>query len=126
MKKSILSTNTAPGAIGPYSQAVAAGGMLYISGQIAINPENGKIEAEDLKGQTEQVMKNLQAVLNFADLNFKNVVKSTIFLAPDQDFATVNAIYGARFTGNYPARETVWVNALPKNVLVEISMIAVV
>lgn len=127
MNKSIIFTKNAPAAIGPYSQAVAANGMLYISGQIAIDPATGEVHAEaDLATQTEMVMQNLWAILDFADLDFKDVVKTSIFLAPDQDFDTVNEVYGAALEGNFPARETVWVHALPKGVKVEISMIAAV
>ncbi|MEM7039358.1 MAG: RidA family protein [Bacteroidota bacterium] len=124
MKKSILLTKNAPAPIGPYSQAVVANGMLYISGQIAIDPATNELLDGDLEAQTDLVMKNLAAVLEFAGSNFRDVVKTTIFLAPDQDFATVNKVYGSYLDGNYPARETVWVHALPKNVKVEISMIA--
>lgn len=125
MEKRIINTPDAPGPIGPYSQAVMAGGTLYISGQIAINPANGNIEATDAAGETEQIMKSLKAVLTAAQLDFGHVVKTTIFLSDMALFPTVNEVYSKYFTGDYPARETVAVKGLPKGVNVEISMIAV-
>lgn len=122
--KTVIETSNAPAAIGPYSQAVLAGGILYISGQIPINPHTGKLE-EGISKETHQVMKNLQAILDKAGMNFGNVVKSTIYLSNMDDFSVVNDIYSSFFeAGNYPARETVQVSCLPKNVNVEISMIA--
>ncbi|HIP35800.1 MAG TPA: RidA family protein [Crocinitomix sp.] len=123
--KTIIQTNEAPSAIGPYSQAVKINGMLFTSGQIAINPLTNKLEIEDLKHETHLVMKNLNAVLKKANMNFSNVVKTTIFLKDMNDFSLVNEIYASYFEENYPARETVQVAQLPKNVNVEISMIAV-
>lgn len=123
--KKIISTNNAPGAIGPYSQAVQTGNMLFTSGQIAIDPTTGELNMADLTTETHQVMKNLDAVLSEAGLSFKQVVKTSIFLADMNDFAAVNEIYASYFESDYPARETVQVAMLPKGVNVEISMIAV-
>jgi 2-iminobutanoate/2-iminopropanoate deaminase len=125
MEKSIINTPKAPAPIGPYSQAVQTGQLLFISGQIPIDPATGKVEATDIAGEARQVMDNLAAILSEAGLSFGQVVKSTILLSDMADFATVNEIYGSYFTGNFPARETYAVKALPKNVNVEISMIAV-
>lgn len=119
-----IHTNQAPEAIGPYSQAVAVGGMLYTSGQIAINPKTGQVEADDIAGQTEQIMQNLDAVLREAGIGFENAVKTTCFLADMDDFAVFNEIYGKYFTGK-PARSCVAVKTLPKNVLAEVEVIAV-
>jgi len=123
--KKIISTNNAPGAIGPYSQAVQMGNILFTSGQIAIDPTTGELNMSDLTTETHQVMKNLDAVLSEAGLSFKQVVKTSIFLADMNDFAAVNEIYASYFESDYPARETVQVAMLPKGVNVEISMIAV-
>lgn len=123
--KKIISTTKAPGAIGPYSQAVKTGNMLFTSGQIAIDPANGELNMQDLTTETHQVMANLKAVLSAAGLGFENVVKTSIFLADMNDFAAVNEIYASYFEKDYPARETVQVAMLPKGVNVEISMIAV-
>lgn len=125
MEKKIINTPKAPAPIGPYNQAVQAGNMLFLSGQVAINPATGLIEAADIKGEAVQVMENLQAVLQEAGFSFADVVKTTIFLSDMGHFGTVNEVYGSYFTGNYPARETVAVKTLPKNVNVEISMTAV-
>ena len=124
MNTTPIHTPHAPAPIGPYSQAVAANGMLFISGQIAIDPATGEMLGNDLARQAEQVMRNLQAILEAAGTSFAKVAKTGIFLAPGMDFGTVNGIYNRYFEGNYPARETVWVNELPKKALVEISMIA--
>jgi 2-iminobutanoate/2-iminopropanoate deaminase len=121
----IIETTHAPQPIGPYSQAVMAGNTLYVSGQIAIVPASGALITESIDKETIQVMENLQAVLFAAGMGFTNVVKTTIFLSNMDDFAVVNEIYGTYFTANYPARETVAVKTLPKNVNVEISAIAV-
>ena len=121
--KKIISTPNAPGAIGPYSQAVQANGMLFTSGQIAIDPATGELVLDDIKTETRQVMKNMKAVLNEAGVDFENVVKTSIFLNSMDDFAEVNEVYESYFNGDYPARETVAVKTLPKNVNVEISMI---
>ena len=122
--KKIISTNNAPSAIGPYSQAVATGNMLFTSGQIAIDPSNGELNMDSLDIETKQVMNNLSAVLNEAGATFDNVVKTSIFLKDMNDFNAVNEIYASYFKGDYPARETVQVAKLPKDVNVEISMIA--
>jgi 2-iminobutanoate/2-iminopropanoate deaminase len=124
MSKSIVKTELAPAPIGPYSQAVKAGGLLFISGQVAINAATGNIDASTVEEEAEQVMKNLQAILSEADMEFNDVVKTTIFLTDMSLFSTVNEIYGKFFSGGFPARETVAVKGLPKNVNVEISMIA--
>jgi len=122
--KKIISTNNAPVAIGPYAQANMIGGILYISGQIPVNPETGKL-VEGIEKETHQVMKNLKAVLEAAGMDFKNVVKATIFLKNMDDFAVMNDIYASYLDPeNFPARETVQVSCLPKNVDIEISMIA--
>ena len=119
----IISTKNAPAAIGPYSQAVKVGNLLFTSGQIAINPENGEVVAGGIAEQTEQIMKNLGAVLKEAGLGFENAVKTTCFLAQISDFATFNEIYGKYFTGK-PARSCVAVKDLPKGVLAEVEVIA--
>lgn len=122
--KKIISTTNAPAAIGPYSQANFANGILYISGQIPVNSETGKL-VEGIEKATHQVMKNLEAILSEAGMTFKNVVKATIFLKNMDDFAVMNDIYASYLDPeSYPARETVQVSCLPKNVDIEISMIA--
>jgi 2-iminobutanoate/2-iminopropanoate deaminase len=126
MSKQVIQTNSAPAPIGPYNQAIRAGNMLFISGQVAINPATGEVEAKDVPGEAHQVMKNLKAILTEAGMSFDHVVKTTIFLSDMNLFAAVNEIYAQYLEGtNYPARETVAVKGLPKNVNVEISMIAV-
>ena len=124
MQNTIINTPNAPAPIGPYSQAVKAGNLLFISGQIPIDPTTGNVEAKDIIGETHQVMHNLRAILSEAGATFDNVVKTTILLSDMSLFADVNVVYGKYFTGNFPARETYAVKALPKNVNVEISMIA--
>ncbi len=124
MEKTIINTPSAPAPIGPYSQAVQVGSLLFISGQVAINPSTGNVEATDIIGETHQVMHNLKAVLAAAGMDFNNAVKTTIFLTDMSLFTQVNEVYGKYFSGNFPARETVAVKGLPKNVNVEISMIA--
>ncbi len=121
----VIHTDKAPEAIGPYSQAIVHGGLLYTSGQIAINPATGQVEAADIAGQTEQVMRNLGALLAAAGTSFDKVVKTTCFLADMADFATFNGIYEGYFTGR-PARSCVAAKQLPKNVLVEVELIAAV
>ena len=118
-----IATDKAPAAIGPYSQAMVVGGLVFTSGQIAINPENGNIEATDVKGQTEQVMKNLTAVLAAAGTDLTRAVKTTCFLADIADFAAFNEVYAKYFTEK-PARSCVAVKTLPKNVLCEVEVIA--
>lgn len=124
--KKVINTPNAPAPIGPYSQAILSGNMLFASGQVAINPATGELVLDSLEAEATQVMKNLQAVLTEAGATFDNVVMTTIFLADMGDFATVNAIYGQYFTADFPARATVAVKTLPKNVNVEISVIAVI
>lgn len=122
--KKIINTVNAPAAIGPYSQANMANGILYISGQIPVDPATGKL-VEGIEKETHQVMKNLEAILTEAGMTFKNVVKATIFLKSMDDFAVMNDIYASYLDADsYPARETVQVSCLPKNVDIEISMIA--
>ena len=124
MSKIIINTSKAPAPIGPYNQSVMANGLLFISGQIAINPANGNIEATNIADETTQVMKNLEAILEEAGMSFGHVVKTTIFLSDMAHFAAVNETYAKYFTVDPPARETVAVKGLPKGVNVEISMIA--
>ena len=119
----IVATETAPAAIGPYSQAIIDGDIVFTSGQIAINPATGNIEAEGIEAQAEQVMKNLGEVLKAAGSDFTKVIKTTCFLADMGDFAAFNAIYGRYFTTK-PARSCVAAKTLPKNVLVEVEVIA--
>lgn len=116
-------TEQAPAAIGPYSQAVKTGGLVYTSGQIPINPATGAIEAQEIKGQTEQVMKNLEAVLQAAGSSFERAVKTLCFLKSMDDFAAFNEVYARYFTGK-PARSCVAVASLPKGALVEVEVIA--
>ena len=125
MKKTIINTPDAPAPIGPYSQAVQAGDWLFISGQIAINPSTGELNIATIETEAMQVMENLKAILAEAKCTFENVVKTTIFLSEIEIFSSVNEIYGSYFTGDYPARETLAVKTLPKNVNVEISMVAI-
>lgn len=124
MMKKIINTVHAPAPIGPYNQAVMSGNMLFISGQIALIPGTTDLANTDLVMETNQVMKNLKAILTEAGMEFGDVVKTTIFLSDMALFAAVNDIYGSYFMADYPARETVAVKGLPKNVNVEISMIA--
>mgnify|MGYP006144800439 FL=1 len=124
--KKILFTDKAPAPIGPYNQAVLSGNTLYTSGQIAIDPATGDLVLDSIEIETKQVMENMKAVLESAGMTFENVVKSTIFISNMNDFASINSIYGSYFNEKTaPARETVQVACLPKNVNVEISMIAV-
>lgn len=122
--KKIINTAGAPAPIGPYSQAVLSGDMLFISGQIALVPGTADLADADITTETTQVMKNLKAILMEAGMDFAHVVKTTIFLSDMSLFAEVNEVYGSYFTADFPARETVAVKGLPKNVHVEISMIA--
>ena len=123
--KKIISTKNAPQAIGPYSQAIAANGFLFISGQLGVTP-SGEFAGADVKSQAQRSLQNLQAILNEAGLGFENVVKTTIFLADIADFAAVNEIYAKFFKEPYPARSTVAVKTLPKGGLVEIELIAAI
>ena len=123
--KKVINTKHAPKAIGPYSQAILSGNTLYCSGQIAINPDTGNLVTGNITAETNQVMKNILAVLNAADMNFENVVKCSIFMIDMNDYSAVNQVYAKCFSENPPAREAVQVSVLPKNVNVEISVIAV-
>ncbi|MBL7741427.1 MAG: RidA family protein [Chitinophagaceae bacterium] len=125
MDKIVINTADAPAPIGPYNQAILAGNTLYISGQICIDPKSGELKKQDIQEETHQVMKNLKAILSAAGMGFGNVVKTTIFITDMNRFADINEVYGKYFEGDFPARETVQVSALPKFVNVEISMIAV-
>ncbi|HOE77195.1 MAG TPA: RidA family protein [Bacilli bacterium] len=120
----VINTPDAPKAIGPYSQAVIANGLLFTSGQIAINPKTNQIEATAIEEQTKQVMENLKALLAASNASFDKVVKTTIFLKDMNTFGTVNEIYGSYFANHKPARSTVEVARLPKDVLIEIELIA--
>lgn len=122
--KEIIETSGAPAPIGPYSQAVKVGNHLYVSGQIAINPETGELQMDNIEDETKLVMKNLENVLKAAGFTYEDVVKTTIFLSDMELFPLVNEIYGHSFVVNPPARETVAVKQLPKSVNVEISCIA--
>lgn len=124
MNKKIIDTSHAPKPIGPYSQAVKANGMLFISGQIALKPDTSELITDNIQRETEQVMKNLKAILSEAGLGFEHVIKTTIFLKDMSLFVSVNEVYGKFFNVDFPARETVAVKGLPKDVNVEISMIA--
>ena len=123
--KKIISTNNAPKAIGPYSQAVLAGNILYCSGQIAINPKSGALNTANIITETNQVMQNLEAVLSEAEMNFNNVVKCSIFLKDMKQYTDVNKVYAEYFGDNPPAREAMEVSVLPRNVNIEISLIAI-
>ena len=123
--KKVINTKNAPTAIGPYSQAILSDNTLYCSGQIAINPDTGNLVTENITAETNQVMKNILAVLKTADMNFENVVKCSIFMKDMNDYSAINEVYAKSFSENPPAREAVQVSVLPKNVNVEISIIAV-
>jgi 2-iminobutanoate/2-iminopropanoate deaminase len=123
--KKIINTPNAPQAIGPYSQAVEVGNTLYISGQVPINPQTGKVEAKDITTQTEQVMKNIEAILTAAGYGFENVVKSTCLLSDMANFGAMNAVYGNYYPENPPARAAFAVKELPLGVMIEIETIAV-
>jgi|SRR5690554_2911229 2-iminobutanoate/2-iminopropanoate deaminase len=124
MAKQIIITENAPAPIGPYNQAILAGNTLYVSGQIPMDPQTGELVQGGIESEARQVMKNLDAVLSAAGFGFENIVKTTIFLRDMGDFADVNEVYGRYFDESAPARETVAVAGLPKNVNVEISVIA--
>jgi 2-iminobutanoate/2-iminopropanoate deaminase len=124
MDKQIIITSSAPDPIGPYNQAILSGGLLFISGQVCIDPSTGELKNRDVQEETHQVMHNLKAILAEAGMTFNNVVKTTIFLTDMNRFSEINEVYGKYFKGNFPARETVQVSALPKFVNIEISMIA--
>lgn len=124
MSNTIIKTSGAPAPIGPYNQAVKCGNMLFISGQIALHPQTGTLQNDSIEQETIQVMENLQAILSEAMMGFEHVVKTTIFLSDMLLFNEVNEVYARYFSGAYPARETIAVKGLPRNVNVEISMIA--
>ena len=123
--KKIINTDKAPAPIGPYNQSVLINGMLYTSGQIALNPANMELVLDSIEIETKQVMENLKAILEAANMTFENVIKSTLFIMDMNDFAKINSVYGSYFNEETaPARETVQVAGLPKNVNIEISIIA--
>ncbi len=124
MAKKIIKTEKAPAPIGPYNQAVMAGNLLFISGQIPLDPVSGELKMGSIEEETHLVMKNLDAILTEAGMDFSNVIKTSIFLTDMALFGQVNEIYGSYFSADFPARETIAVKGLPKNVNVEISMIA--
>jgi 2-iminobutanoate/2-iminopropanoate deaminase len=125
MSKHVINTEKAPSPIGPYNQSIMAGGFLFISGQIPIDPSTGNLVSGDIKTETDQCLQNIKSILEEVKLTFEHVVKTTIFITDMNLFAEVNEVYGSYFTGDHPARETVAVKGLPKGVNVEISMIAV-
>lgn len=125
MEKQIINTASAPAPIGPYNQAILSGNMLFISGQICIDPATGEMKNKDIQQETHQVMHNLKAILSAAGMTFNNVVKTSIFITDMNRFSEINEVYGKYFEGDFPARETIQVSALPKFQNVEISMIAV-
>lgn len=122
--KKIISTKNAPAAIGPYSQAVEAGGLLFISGQLPLDPATGNMAPAEIKAQTEAVLKNLEGILRSEGLTLENVLKTTVFMADLGQFAAMNEVYGKFFNSNPPARATIEVKALPKAALVEIEAVA--
>ena len=126
MSKEIIQSSKVPAPIGPYSQAVIANGFLFASGQLAFDPATGELVLTDIQAETRQVMENIKAILEEAKLSFAHVVKTTIFLSDMQLFAQVNEVYGSYFTANFPARETVAVKTLPRNVNIEVSITAVI
>ena len=126
MSKEIIQSSKVPAPIGPYSQAVIANGFLFASGQIAFNPANGELVLTDIQSETRQVMENIKAILEEAKLSFAHIVKTTIFLSDMQLFAQVNEVYGSYFTSQFPARETVAVKTLPRNVNIEVSITAII
>jgi 2-iminobutanoate/2-iminopropanoate deaminase len=125
MDKIVINTPNAPSPIGPYNQAILSGDTLYISGQICIDPVTNTLDNKDVQAETHRSMQNLKSILQAAGMGFRNVVKTTIFITDMKQFSDINEVYGRYFEGDYPARETVQVSALPKFVNVEISMIAV-
>ena len=126
MSKQIIQTSKVPTPIGPYSQAVIANGFMFASGQVAFNPITNELVLGDIQSETKQVMENIKAILEEAKLSFEHVVKTTIFLSDMQLFAQVNEVYGSYFLNNFPARETVAVKTLPRNVNIEISITAII
>lgn len=125
MEKTVITTDHAPAPIGPYNQAICANNMLFISGQVCIDPVTGELRNKNMQEETHQVMHNLRAILQKAGMDFEDAVKTTIFITDMNRFSEVNEVYGKYFNNNFPARETVQVSALPKYVNVEISMIAI-
>lgn len=125
MDRTVITTDHAPAPIGPYNQAIRANNMLFISGQVCIDPATGELRNKNVQEETHQVMHNLRAILQKARMDFEDVVKATIFITDMNSFSEVNEVYGKYFNNNFPARETVQVSALPKFVNVEISMIAI-
>ena len=123
--KTVINTNNAPAPIGPYSQAIIAGNFVFVSGQVAIDPSSGELILDDIKTETKQVMENIKAILVEAGIDFSDIVKTSIFLKDMQNFAVVNEVYGTYFKDQFPARETVQVAGLPKNVNVEITVTAI-
>ncbi len=123
--KIVIETKNAPAPIGPYSQAVLSGNTLYTSGQVAFKPETGELVLDTIENETQQVMSNMSAVLAEAGMTFDNVIKTSIFISDMDNFSRINEVYAQYFTANFPARETLEVARLPKDVNVEISMIAV-
>jgi 2-iminobutanoate/2-iminopropanoate deaminase len=126
MKKEVVSTTKAPGAVGPYSQAIKVGNLVFTSGQIAINPQTGELVKGDIKEQTRQVLENVKAVLEAAGSGLDKVVKATVFINDMDKFGEVNEVYASFFEGDYPARSCVEVARLPKDVAVEIETVAIV
>lgn len=125
MSKTVISTTEAPSAIGPYSQAIKAGNMLFVSGQIPIDPATGQLISSTIEAETHRVMQNIGAILQAAGLGYEHIVKTGIFLKSMNDFAAVNEVYASYFTSDFPARETVEVARLPKDARVEVSVVAV-
>jgi 2-iminobutanoate/2-iminopropanoate deaminase len=123
--KTVINTRNAPSPIGPYSQAIHAGNLLFVSGQVAIDPVSGELVIKNIETETRQVMDNIKSILIEGGIDFDNIVKTSIFLKNMQDFAKVNEVYGTYFKDHFPARETIQVAALPKNANVEISVIAI-
>ncbi len=123
-KKVVINTKDAPAPIGPYNQAILTGNLLFVSGQICIDPTTGELDNQDIQAETHRCMKNLRAILEAAGMSFAQVVKTTIFITDMKQFSEINEVYGQYFKGDFPARETVQVAALPKFVNVEISVVA--
>jgi 2-iminobutanoate/2-iminopropanoate deaminase len=124
MDKNIIQTNTAPAAIGPYSQAVKTGNLLFVSGQIPVDPATGTLVIGGIESETHRVMKNIGAILEAAGFGYEHIIKSTLFIKNMDDFAKINTVYATYFKGDYPARETVEVSRLPKDAEIEISVVA--
>lgn len=124
MKKLVIQTNEAPAPIGPYNQAILSGDLLFVSGQICIDPATGELDNKDVQAETRRCMLNLKAILAAAGMDFSHVIKTSIFITDMKQFAAINEIYGQFFNADFPARETVQVAALPKFVNVEISVVA--